>query len=303
VAEVASPVETYSHEAYFYAGSDEYLDRAVPFVEAGIEAGEAILLALPQPKRELMRQALEGRAAQVHFMNMEEVGRNPARLIAFWRDFLREDERLATGARGLGEPVYAGRSAAEVEEGEQHERLVDLAFGGHGKLTFLCPYDAANLDDAVLEAAASAHADNHDHGAEELLAGELPQPEAAAAKLHFRVADLRDVRRVASEQAEQAGIREQRAADLVLALSEVATNSVLHGGGEGDLAIWNEDGALVCEVRDAGQIEDPLVGRQRPASSQIGGRGLWIANQLCDLLQIRSGKAGTQVRLRMEVDG
>lgn len=301
MTEAASQVETYSHEAFFYAGSDEYLARAVPFVEGGIEAGEAILLALPQPKRDLLRQVLDERADQVHFMSMEEAGRNPARLIAYWRDFLREDGRLATGVRGLGEPVYAGRSALEIEEAHRHERLLDLAFGDLGNMNFLCPYDAANLSDEVLSEAASAHADGHAHE-DGLLAGALSAPGAAAATLNFQVADLREVRRLASEQAELAGIGEQRTADLVLALSEVATNSVLHGGGEGALAIWNEDGALVCDVRDTGRINDPLVGRARPSSSQIGSRGLWIANQLCDLLQIRSGKTGTQVRLRMEVE-
>jgi anti-sigma regulatory factor (Ser/Thr protein kinase) len=303
VTEAPSPVETYSHEAYFYADGDEYLSRALPFVEAGIDGGEAVLLALPEGKRELMRQVLGDRGEQVHFMAMEEIGRNPARLISFWRDFLREDGRLATGARGLGESVYPGRSAAEIEEGERHERLVDLAFGGLDRLTFLCPYDAANLSDEVLQAAESAHSHGHDHPAGgEVLGGMLPPPGPAAATLHFRVADLREVRRLASEQADEAGFGEQRTADLALALSEVATNSVIHGGGEGELAIWSEDDALVCEIRDAGTIEDPLVGRQRPASSQIGGRGLWIANQLCDLLQIRSGARGTQVRLRMEID-
>jgi anti-sigma regulatory factor (Ser/Thr protein kinase) len=301
VTETSSQVATYSHEAYFYADSDEYLDRAAPFVEAGIEAGEAVLLALPAPKRDLLRQVLDDRADRVHFMSMEEAGRNPSRLIAYWRDFLREDDRLASGIRGLGEPIYAGRSALEIEEGQRHERLVDLAFGDLGKLTFLCPYDAANLSDAILVDAERAHADGHTHptGA---LAGTLAAPGPWAATLSFQVADLREVRRLASEQAECAGIGEQRTADLVLALSEVATNSVLHGGGEGNLAIWNEDGAIVCDIRDSGQIEDPLVGRERPASNEIGGRGLWIANQLCDLVQIRSGETGTQVRLRMEID-
>lgn len=294
----------YSHEAYFYADTDEYLARAVPFVEAGIEAGEAVLLALPGPKRDLLRQALDDRAERVHFMTMEDAGRNPTRLIAYWRDFLREDDRLAAGVRGLGEPVYAGRSAAEIEEAQRHERLVDLAFGGVDNLTFLCPYDSANLSDEVLSEAESAHADGVGHGHNGgSLAGDLPARGAAAAALSFQVADLREVRRLASEQAEFAGIAEQRAADLVLALSEVATNSVVHGGGEGHLAIWNENGDLVCDVSDTGRIEDPLVGRQRPAPSQIGGRGLWIANQLCDLVQIRSGETGTQVRLRMEIDG
>ena len=44
--------------------------------------------------------------------------------------------------------------------------------------------------------------------------------------------------------------------------------------------------------------------RRSPAASarvhgQPGGYGLWLANQLCDLVQIRSLPAGTAVRLHM----
>jgi anti-sigma regulatory factor (Ser/Thr protein kinase) len=81
----------------------------------------------------------------------------------------------------------------------------------------------------------------------------------------------------------------------------VATNSIRHGGGEGKLRLWDEDDSLVLSVRDAGRIEDSLVGRERPPSEQASGRGLWLVNQLCDLVQIRSGKDGTEVRLRMSL--
>ncbi|HEX6601792.1 MAG TPA: ATP-binding protein, partial [Solirubrobacterales bacterium] len=62
-----------------------------------------------------------------------------------------------------------------------------------------------------------------------------------------------------------------------------------------------EGDELVCEIHDFGLIEDPLIGRERPPADQIGGRGLWIVNQLCDLVQVRSGEKGTFVRLRMSI--
>jgi hypothetical protein len=40
-------------------------------------------------------------------------------------------------------------------------------------------------------------------------------------------------------------------AALVLAVDEVATNSLRHGGGRGTLRIWRDADAVVCEVRDA----------------------------------------------------
>ena len=90
-----------------------------------------------------------------------------------------------------------------------------------------------------------------------------------------------------------------RAADTVLAVHEVATNSQRHGGGQGTLRLWDDERALTCEVRDGGRIEDPLVGRVRPRPDASGGRGLWLANQLCDLVQIRAVPDGTVVRLHM----
>ena len=77
----------------------------------------------------------------------------------------------------------------------------------------------------------------------------------------------------------------------------MATNSVLHGGGRGTLRVWREAEMLVLEVRDAGQIPEPLVGRRRPEPGQIWGQGLWLANQICELVQVRSSAAGTVVRL------
>ena len=90
-------------------------------------------------------------------------------------------------------------------------------------------------------------------------------------------------------------------ADLVTAASELAANSVLHGGGQGVLRLWSEDDCILAEVEDQGQIKEPLVGRLRPSLAQEGGRGLWLANQLCDLVQIRSREGRTVVRLHLGV--
>jgi hypothetical protein len=67
------------------------------------------------------------------------------------------------------------------------------------------------------------------------------------------------------------------------------------------LRLWEQDDRLVCEVQDAGRVEDPLVGRRPPSLGAVGGRGVWLAHQLCDLVQLRSGPAGTTVRLSFEL--
>ena len=65
------------------------------------------------------------------------------------------------------------------------------------------------------------------------------------------------------------------------------------------LRIWQDDATVVCEVRDGGRIADPLADRRRPRLDQFGGRGLWMANQLCDLVQLRSLDDGCVVRVSM----
>ena len=96
------------------------------------------------------------------------------------------------------------------------------------------------------------------------------------------------------------GLGAERTADLVLAVDEIVTNSVRHGGGAGTLRAWIDGDAVVCEVNDDGYLQDPLVGRRRPTPDAMGGRGLWLANQLCDLVQVRNGVEGCVVRVRVE---
>ena len=97
------------------------------------------------------------------------------------------------------------------------------------------------------------------------------------------------------------GLSAARIDDLVLAMDELAANSIRHGGGRGVARIWAAGDAIVGEVADAGSIADPLAGRKRPATDQECGFGLWLVNQLCDLVQIRTFAAGSVVRMHMRL--
>jgi anti-sigma regulatory factor (Ser/Thr protein kinase) len=85
----------------------------------------------------------------------------------------------------------------------------------------------------------------------------------------------------------------------VLAVSELANNSLHHGGGRARARVWTQAGSLVCEVSDKGQIARALADRERPPDGVEGARGLWLVNQLCDLLQLRATAQGTVARLHM----
>jgi len=133
----------------------------------------------------------------------------------------------------------------------------------------------------------------------EALRASFPLAPLKARRQEFGLDDLHDVRALVAATATAAGLPPRRTDDLLAAASELAANSILHGGGRGLVSVWGEDGEVFVEVADAGTITDPNVGRVRPDPSAESGRGLYIANHLCDEVAIDSTSTGTRIRLRM----
>ena len=302
----------FAHEALIFSGEAEFLDGTVPLITESIGADEPVLVAVTPPRIAALRAALGRNADHVAFVNMGELGANPGRIIPEWYDFL---ERNGNGARpvlGIGEPIWASRTAVELVECQRHEALLNVAFAGSGDWRLLCPYDADALSDEVLVEARRSHPFIVESGVRRAsadcrdvrLMGEpfeasLPEPAHVAAQLAFDHGGLVAVRELVIRLAVAAGFGAAQTDDLALAVHEVAANSVLHAGGHGDIRAWEDGATLVCEIRDAGRISNPLAGRRLPPAEGMGGRGLWLANQLCDLVQIRTFPTGNVVRLHM----
>ncbi|HEY2053394.1 MAG TPA: ATP-binding protein [Solirubrobacterales bacterium] len=132
---------------------------------------------------------------------------------------------------------------------------------------------------------------------------ELSLAPLRARRQEFGLDDLHDVRALVAAAATAGGLSASRTNDLVVAASELAANSILYGGGRGLASVWGKDGVVFVEVADAGTISDPTVGRVRPEPTCEHGRGLYIADQLCDEVSIDSSATGTRIRLRMDVAG
>jgi anti-sigma regulatory factor (Ser/Thr protein kinase) len=285
------------HDAFVYHDDEEFVHETSAFVRAGLAEGEAVLAALPPTGIAKLRSALGSAADQVTFLDITTAGRNPARIIPLWRNLL--DQNPGRPVRGIGEPAYPGRTAAEFAEATLHEALLNLAFENDGPFQLLCPYDASMASPAV----ARTHAGSFDRAAtEQAFRTRLPDVPAYAERLEFGLADLTAVRHWLIARARLRGLCGTRIDDVALALHEICTNSIRFGGGRGTLSLWSEDRVLVLEVADHGRIDDLLVGRVLPPVDSLGGRGVWLANQLCDLVQIRSGADFTQVRLHTRLD-
>jgi anti-sigma regulatory factor (Ser/Thr protein kinase) len=312
---VALVEDSFGHEALFYSGEEGFLDGTLPFVTAALQAEEPVLVAVRDERSSALERALGSDAGLVRFVDMCQLGRNPARVIPAWSEFVGEHTRGGRSVRGIGEPVWPGRNGAELDECQRHESLLNVAFAYGPTWSLMCPYDVDELDPEQLKAARVTHpALRHEgisrrsdaylppHRAPSAFTGALPDPPSDRDELAFTFRGLGAVRSLVSAHAERAGLGTEAREDLVLAVNELVTNSVQYGGGGGTLRIWDERDELVCDVRDRGYIDDPLAGRIAPPLDQHGGRGLWLVNHLCDLVQIRSTPNGTIVRVRMRTN-
>jgi anti-sigma regulatory factor (Ser/Thr protein kinase) len=302
----------FRHKALFYEGIDGFMASTLPFVREGVAAGEPVMVAVDEEKIARLREGLGEDADAVRFVEMRGLGRNPGCIIPAWREFVGEHGDNGHRLRGIGEPVWAGRNTSEIAECHQHEALLNVAFDDGPPWSLICPYDAAALPAEVLDAARATHPIVGENGVTrrstayrdprvDPLGGELAPPPEQCQEVAFTIDDLATVRSMVGACARIAGLDRQRTADIVLAVNELAANSVRHGGGGGVVRSWREPEALVCEVCDSGWIDDPLAGRHPLDDSRQSGRGLWLVNQMCDLVQIRSLRSGSAVRLHMSL--
>lgn len=297
------------HIALFYRGDTEYLDTVVPFIRAGLDVGEPVVVAVPTGKLELLREALGDDAPRISLADMAEVGRNPARTFPY----LSRVGGPSGRARIVAEPIWPGRSAESYPACVQNEALFNAAFAGKPLIT-LCPYDAAGLDAGVLADARTTHptiregaltVDSDEFSAWEALARyNLPLPvDPTAVTFTVRALDqLTDARTFVARYAESAGLAAKAIGDLQLIATELATNSLQYSDGDCTLALWPSADQLVCQVNDAGRLDDPLAGRRLPGERSVGGRGLFLVNALADLVLTHTSEAGTVIRAYLRLD-
>jgi anti-sigma regulatory factor (Ser/Thr protein kinase) len=307
--ECANP---FAHEAFLYRNPAEYVAGTVPFVRDGLTAGEPVLVATPPGNGLLLRDALGPDADRVRFTDMARSGRNPGRIIPFVLHAFMAGHP-GRRVRIVGESIWPGRTPIEYPACAQHETLINVAFAGRDA-AILCPYDAARLDRQWVEDAALTHpvlvtggrpTASTAYGSPEIVVAwfnqPLPPPPIDATAVVFGLDGLPRVRGAAAKQAAAAGVTGARADDFVLALNELATNSIQHGGGHGTAWLWREARALVAQVHDSGRMVDPMAGRLPPPTESTGGLGLLLVNHVCDLVRMHPGKDGLTVAIYFAV--
>jgi anti-sigma regulatory factor (Ser/Thr protein kinase) len=295
------------HSALLYHSQREYLDAVVPFVLEGLAMDEPVLVAVPGACLDLLRDALggEGSTSGLQLIDIAEAARNPSRFLALEGSFV--EENADRRARIVSQVCWPERSADEVLACMQHEALVNSAFEGR-ELTALCLYDAERLSDDVLASARATHPlllkcgslhDSPDYAPDDVLAQcnqPLPANPGAVTYMVRKSADLRPARSFAVNYAGWVGLSQDGIEDLQLVATELATNSLMYTDGACRLAFWRDDDHLVCEARDNGRLDDPLVGRLDPGPTGPASRGLYLVNAISDLVRTHTASTGTTIQ-------
>lgn len=294
----------------FYASTAEFITGVGAFIGQGLDQAEPTLIAAPGAAIRLLQQHLDGHGRQVSWADITQADANPARIISLidafassqpgrrvrcvtqplWHARTAEQRRETIRQRSPDQPRlprYPGQDPVPLRRGtprrrRRSDRRADPS-GGHPervrpaqswlRLGHRAPPECdAPLDPAPADAAVLAYRD-----------------------------DLGTVRAFTAGHASKAGAAPGRAGDLIIAISELAANTYRHTAADGTLAIWATADELICQVQDTGHITNPLAGRRRRAPDAGGGQGMWVAHQLCDLVEIRSSPAGTQIRVHIQL--
>jgi anti-sigma regulatory factor (Ser/Thr protein kinase) len=303
----ASNGESFVHEALLYRGRQELEDAVRGFVRDAAAAGEPVMAVVPRANLEWLQGALADEDARIRFEDMNDVGRNPVCLLPMIQDWLDDHDGRA---RVISEPMWPERSYAETAECLRHEALLNHALSG-SLATMLCPYDAKHLDALVLEGAELTHPQVREASGsrrsdcyEDPLLGSLAErwplgEPAEPMSEHIFVGDLRSLRRAVVDDPSLHGLTRERRDDVVFVINEAATNVIRHGDGHCTARLWRDGRGVVSEVSFDTSLPDVLAGRRRPPADSPDGRGLWLINQVCDLVELRTGGTGTTLRMHV----
>ena len=292
-----------------YSSTEELAAAALTFARTGLEADEEVVVCLSGDGNRLVAAELAGDAARF----VDPLGRdtNPARAMAQLLVIAASTDRQVRYVGDLGWTNVPWGQASVAAEAVLADALLDTLGGAGRPMNLFCgiPSELAEVPGVLachdgLRAAVGWQPNaGYDAGtAAALFALPLPEPGAPVSVYCSNGRPLAALREFVAEHARAAHVSQARADDLVLAAHEVATNSLRHAGSEPIVRMWRDAaaGSVVCEIHDHGLIADPMAGRLLPETEREDGRGLWLANQLCDLAQVRSSALdGTTVRLHV----
>src|SRR6266498_1159370 len=275
-ATMLEPGSAFAHHACIYASGQEFLAMAIPFVRNGLALDEPVLVPTTAANLQLLGDALYADADKFDYAETAYFGRRPPqRVAAFHRYWQRHASGNHRHVRVLAEPVRAGRSDRQVTAWQRMESALNVVLSATN-IWMICPYDARVVDQAILRAARQTHPDRVEGG--------QIQPSGG----------------FVASQAAAHGLSGERVKLLVYAASEAAGYLLEQGSQRLTVCLWTAAGQLTCQINGhAGLAGDAFAGLRPPAMEPRPGDGLWLAQQVCDLVEVRAHHTGCRILLQV----
>lgn len=297
--DVASVVP--DHVAVPYSDVHDLAARLAPRIATSVATGGTVLAVLASAERAALVRELGADADRVRFADPLDEHAVPAFTVAArWARLGR-----STGSRA----VVVGQHLDLPDRGEEYWARLHIALNVAIEglpVTMLCPH-RGEMSECVerahpllLTADGPRRSPAYRSPPEAVVDFPPPPPPALGVpdlRVPFGLPDLPGLRRRIAALGGTAGLGRDRVSDLVLAVSELASNSVEHGAGTGTLSAWIGPHEVTVEVADHGRMDVPFPGMVAPPTAGARGRGLWLASELTDVLQVWSDGSGTVIRV------
>lgn len=296
------------HHGVPFGTPDQLATLLAPRLRAALQSGSPVVAVLDEPARTAVEAELGAVSGELELLDPAEVYKVPAFTVAVrWA-------RLSRRAEPGGRVTVVGQHVTGLpDEGPGYWARLDSALNValHGlPIAMLCPFpDSPDVLPLLRSTHRTLLAGGHAVPSEDYrdptdVVAEYPPPPPPDLGLPqceelFALDRLSQLRRTVAAAASAAGLSGERVADFVLAVNEIASNSVEHGPGSGQLRLWRDEQQVVAEIADDGRMSVPFPGLVAPPPSGARGRGLWLASELADVLQVWSDVEGTVVRVTM----
>lgn len=304
----APSAERFAHQLLVYDSFDELADAAVPFLREGAREGDAMLMVATPDKLEAVRAGLSPQEDEaVSFVSSRDCYARPGVALNEFQRFIAEHRNEGRQVRAVGEPPRESVSRPYQRE----FACIDAAFNAVAHApgaSIVCPLDRAEAPAEMVDAMRRTHPEvveaGHRRPSPEftdptaLLLDTLRQPlPAPAGEVEELIPGEPATARSFVDAHVAPVLDAEHRDDFITAVNEVVTNAFTHAEMD-RLRLWQEDGHVVCEVRDeGGGLSDPLVGYRSPTLEQTSGWGLWLARQLAGVVEVHTDSHGSVVRL------
>lgn len=302
------------HRAVVYEDAAGFVELVGGFLCEGVSQRDRVLVATTARKRSWLRDALGNASEAVEWVDAHALYARHGPMFAEVIGVLARHAKGGNGRVRIVAEQPGLRGDAERRAYMRYEAAANVAYRRFAA-SVLCPYDAGGLPDAVLEDVFRTHP--------EVLTPDGPRaseafvdprafirlrsriqapPQGAPAVAIEDADDLARARTWVCARAAAAGLDAERIEELEVAVSEAATNALVHGAPPRCVWVYEREGMLICHVHDGGRgLADPLAGYLPPESRSEGGRGLWLMRQICDVVEAADDETGSHIYLGLRL--